>query len=81
MTEYPKIPIMSSNYTSVSMWYDCLTDKDHTYLSDTFLSRSERLYHAEGASTLFIVVQGGVLSEGYEHVGAGMLLDLSPDQE
>ena len=37
--------------------------------SDSFLSRSEGLDHAEGASTGFMVASGGVLSEGYGHGG------------
>ena len=39
-----------------------------------FLSRSEGLYHAEGASSRFMVASGGVLSEGYGHDGSGVCL-------
>ena len=42
--------------------------------SDSFLSRSEWLDHAEGAPTRFIVESGGVLSEGYGHDGPGVCL-------
>ena len=42
--------------------------------SDSFLSRSEGLDHAEGASTRFMVASGGVLSEGYGHGGPGVCL-------
>ena len=42
---------------------------------DSFLSRSEWLVHAEGASTRFMVASGGVLSEGYGHDGSGVCLD------
>ena len=34
--------------------------------SDSFLSRSEGLVHAEGVPTRFMAASGGVLSEGYK---------------
>ena len=40
--------------------------------SDSFLSRSEGLVHAEGAPTRFVVAEGGVLSEGCGHGGPGV---------
>ena len=40
----------------------------------TFLLRSERLDHAEGASTGFMFASGGVLSKGYGHGGPGVCL-------
>ena len=43
--------------------------------SNTFLSKSEGLVHAEGAPTRFVVASGGVLSEGYGHDGPGVCLD------
>ena len=43
-------------------------------LIDIFLSRSERLDHAEGASTGFKVASGEDLSNGYEHGGLGLCL-------
>ena len=42
--------------------------------SESFLSRSEWLDHAEGASTGFMIASGGVLSEGYGHGGPGICL-------
>ena len=42
--------------------------------SDSFLSRSEGLGHAEGAPTHFMVASDGVLSEGYEHGKPGVCL-------
>ena len=42
--------------------------------SDSVLSRSEGLVHAEGSSTGFMVASGGVLSEGYGHDGPGVCL-------
>ena len=42
--------------------------------SDSFLSRSEGLVHAEGAPTRLMVASGGVLSEGYERDGPGVCL-------
>ena len=42
--------------------------------SDSFLSRSEGLDHAEGATTGFMVASGGVLSEGYGHGRCGVCL-------
>ena len=42
--------------------------------SDTFLSRSEGLVHAEGASTRSMIASGGALSEGYGHGGPGVCL-------
>ena len=39
-----------------------------------FLSRSEGLDHAEGASKRVMVASGGVLSEGYGHGGPGICL-------
>ena len=40
--------------------------------SDSLLSGSEELDHAEWASTGFMVASGGVLSEGYGHGGRGV---------
>ena len=42
--------------------------------SDSFLSRSEWLVHAEGASTRFMVASGEGPSEGYRHGGPGVWL-------
>ena len=42
--------------------------------SDSFLSRSEWLDHAMGASTGFMVASGGGLSEGNGHDGPGVCL-------
>ena len=42
--------------------------------SDSFLSRSEGLDHAEGAPTRFMAASGGVLSKGYGHGGSGVCL-------
>ena len=42
--------------------------------SDSFLSRSEGLEHAEGPPTRFMDASGGVLSEGYGHGGTGVCL-------
>ena len=42
--------------------------------SNSFLSRSEGLDHAEEASTSFIVASGGVLSDGYGHDEPGVCL-------
>ena len=41
---------------------------------DSFLSRSEGLDHAEGASIGFMCASGGGLSEGYRHGGPGVCL-------
>ena len=43
-------------------------------LSDSFLSRSEGLDHAEEAPTRFMVASVGVLSEGCGHGGPGVCL-------
>ena len=50
----------------MGMWRDSLGGSRS---SDSFLSKSEGLDHAEGASTGFMVATGGVLSEGYGHGG------------
>ena len=42
--------------------------------SHSFLPRSERMDHVEGASTRFMVASGGVRSEGYGHGGPGVCL-------
>ena len=42
--------------------------------SNSLLSRSEWLDHAEAASTRFMVVSGGILSEGYGPGGSGVCL-------
>ena len=48
----------------MGMWRDSLRRIPPIGL---FLSRSEWLDHAEGASTGFMVASGGVLFEGYWH--------------
>ena len=55
----------------MGMWRDSLR---RIPPSDTFLSRSEWLDHAEGASTGFMFASGGVLSEGYGLDGPGVCL-------
>ena len=62
--------LVSANYASMGMWRDSL----RRIQSDTFLSRSEGLDHAEGASTGFKVASGGVLFEGRGHGGPGVWL-------
>ena len=42
--------------------------------ADSFLSRSEGLDHADGASTRFMVASGGNVSEGYGHDGPGVFM-------
>ena len=52
----------------MGMWRDPC---EGSRTSDSFLSRSEVLVHAEGASTRFTVASGGVLSEGCGPGGPG----------
>ena len=52
----------------------CATPSGVSRPSDSFLSRFERLDHAEGFSTRFMFASVGVLSEGYGHGGPDVCL-------
>ena len=56
------------------------TNKTESRPSHSFLSRSEWLDHAEGASTRFMVASGGDLSEGYGHDEPGVCLGDGPTE-
>ena len=49
------------------LWASGATSCGGSRPSDSFLSRSEWLALAEGASTGFMIASGGVLSDGYGH--------------
>ena len=64
-------PFVSANYASMGMWRD---SPWRIPPIGFFLSRSDGLDHAKGASTRFIVASGRVLSERYGHGGPGVCL-------
>ena len=61
-------------YKSQLRLYGGATPYEGSRSSDSDLSRSEGLDHAERASTGFIFASGGVPSEGYGHGGSDVCL-------
>ena len=66
--------LQSSGARATPLWACGATPCGGFRPSDSFLSRSEELDHAEGAPTRFMIASGGVLSEGFAHGGPGICL-------
>ena len=66
--------VKSTKLTTTPVWARGATPSGGSRPSDFFLSRSEWLDDAEGASTGFMIAPGGVPSEEYGHDGPGVCL-------